>query len=173
MVSSLLYLVAPPLPDVHKYMSLIPNNEDDDLVWHMKFEHVIHLILGAAFLGVLVMIVTLILKLLVNLINSGVERELAVETDLLLPKQVIPFTYGTCDDQEDLESGKGSCSSSEDLYDWKTCVICYDEQKSCFFVPCGHCVTCETCAKRIIEGENKTCPICRQSIRRVKKVLIS
>ncbi|KAG9158786.1 hypothetical protein Leryth_013683 [Lithospermum erythrorhizon] len=110
----------------------------------------------SAISGVLVMMVTLILKLLVNLISSGVEQGLIVETDFLLPKQVVSFTYGTYDDQVDVESGKGSCSSTEDLYDWKICTICYDEQKCCFFVPCGHCVTCETCANRIIVGDNKT-----------------
>ncbi|KAJ6675895.1 hypothetical protein OIU85_011988 [Salix viminalis] len=60
-----------------------------------------------------------------------------------------------------------SCSSSEDLYDAKLCVICYDDQRNCFFVPCGHCATCYDCAQRIMEEDNKMCPICRRLIHKM------
>lgn len=83
----------------------------------------------------------------------------ASETEPLRPrKTVAPLTYGTCG--EDIECGNSSasasssssnnssCATSEDLYDGKVCVICYDEQRNCFFVPCGHCATCYDCAKR-------------------------
>lgn len=71
------------------------------------------------------------------------------ERNRLLAKETVQFTYGTCeeDEEEDVELGK--CKSSmEDLYDGKICVICYDEQRNCFFVPCGHSITCYHCAQR-------------------------
>lgn len=85
------------------------------------------------------------------------EAEESTETNPLWVGKTVQFSYGTC--EEDLESGirkdngvNGSCSHSssqeEDLYDKKVCVICYDEQRNCFFVPCGHCATCYVCAQR-------------------------
>lgn len=69
------------------------------------------------------------------------------ETHSLLPEKPIRCTYGTADHEEDDDSGASS-SSSEELYDAKLCVICYDEQRNCFLVPCGHCATCYDCAQR-------------------------
>ncbi|TYI89061.1 hypothetical protein E1A91_D03G027800v1 [Gossypium mustelinum] len=88
------------------------------------------------------------------------------ETDRLWPEKTEPMTYGTCED--DVETG--SCSSGEDLYNARICVICYDEQRNCFFVPCGHCATCYECALRIYDEENKVCPVCRRIIGKVRKL---
>lgn len=49
---------------------------------------------------------------------------------------------------EDDEESRVSSSSSVELYDEKLCVICYDEKRNSFFVPCGHCATCFQCAQR-------------------------
>ncbi|KAH7851467.1 hypothetical protein Vadar_012044 [Vaccinium darrowii] len=92
-----------------------------------------------------------------------VERTTTTETSHLIPSDAISVTYGTC--EEDLESGKCSRNSSEELYDGKICIICYDEQRNCFFVPCGHCATCQVCAQRIIDEESKSCPVCRRCSR--------
>lgn len=101
----------------------------------------------------------MIMRYLEDLEDQRIEGEGGgTETNPLLPAKTIPITYGTCG--EDLETGDSSCSSSssgssnntgtssEDLYDGKVCVICYDEQRNCFFVPCGHCATCYVCAQR-------------------------
>lgn len=70
------------------------------------------------------------------------------ETDRLLPKDTMPASnYGTCC-QQDLVLENYSSSSSEDLYDENICIICYDNSRNCFFVPCGHCATCCACAER-------------------------
>ena len=72
--------------------------------------------------------------------------------------KTVTVNYGTCQ-LDDLESG--SCSNNvngsgsdttlqcrEELYDAKICVICYDQSRNCFLVPCGHCATCHNCALR-------------------------
>ncbi|XP_073128797.1 E3 ubiquitin-protein ligase APD1 [Henckelia pumila] len=85
-------------------------------------------------------------------------------------------SYGTSTEEDDrycLESGKGGLWYSEDLYDGKICVICYDDETNCFFVPCGHSVACLTCANRILKEESKSCPICRGIIHNVTKLRIS
>ncbi|XP_044474751.1 E3 ubiquitin-protein ligase APD2-like isoform X2 [Mangifera indica] len=88
-------------------------------------------------------------------------------TDPIIPVKPVQYTYGT--NQEDDDSGS-STSSSEDLYDAKLCVICYDDQRNCFFVPCGHCATCYDCAQRIVEEDSKMCPICRRLIHKVRRL---
>ncbi|XP_072054513.1 E3 ubiquitin-protein ligase APD2 isoform X3 [Arachis hypogaea] len=76
-------------------------------------------------------------------------------------------------DEEEESSEDGSSCSSEELYDEKLCVICYDEQRNCFFVPCGHSATCFPCAKRIVDGESKVCPVCRRLIHKVRRLFMS
>ncbi|KAK6151243.1 hypothetical protein DH2020_016175 [Rehmannia glutinosa] len=106
-----------------------------------------------AIIGILLMVIALIVKLLWNIDGDegGGENPTATENSgLLSAKEEVLFSYyGSITSEEDLESGKGSCSSSsEDLYDGEICVICYDDQRNCFFVPCGHCISCHNCADR-------------------------
>ncbi|KAA8531616.1 hypothetical protein F0562_006325 [Nyssa sinensis] len=146
-----------------QYSVLTKTNElqDDHAEWYVTLSFVARMVVYVAILALFVIVVSLILKYLGDCDVEEATREqvTATETNRLLPKKAIPFTYGTC--EEDLESGKCSSSSSEssdDLYDGKLCIFCYDEQRNCFFVPCGHCASCYVCAQRIIEGENKACP---------------
>lgn len=95
------------------------------------------------------MVIALIVKLMWNCDVDEASGETiirATENSRLLSPQKADAgaKYGT--NKDDLESG--SSSSSEDLYDRKICVICYDDQRNCFFIPCGHCITCHTCAHR-------------------------
>lgn len=104
------------------------------------------------FTGFAVIVVFLILKYLGARDNDegGREEEPLVreitENYPLIPEKTFQLPYGT--DEEEVESGKSS--SSEDLYDGKICVICYDMPRNCFIVPCGHCATCYDCAQRYI-----------------------
>ncbi|MED6217297.1 hypothetical protein PIB30_016283 [Stylosanthes scabra] len=87
--------------------------------------------------------------------------------------KINPIRHRTKNNEEEEESEDGSSCSSEELYDEKLCVICYDEQRNCFFVPCGHSATCFDCAKRIVDGESKVCPVCRRLIHKVRRIFIS
>lgn len=77
-------------------------------------------------------------------IDSAAEE--VTETHPIMPQKPIGYTYGTCEEDEESVTS----SSSEELYDAKLCIICYDDQRNCFFVPCGHCATCYDCAQRYI-----------------------
>ena len=54
----------------------------------------------------------------------------------------------------------------------RLCKICMEVEVSCVFIPCGHQVTCEDCAKTLsvrtfkhaVSGELKKCPVCREQI---------
>ncbi|KAB5520400.1 hypothetical protein DKX38_024719 [Salix brachista] len=77
-------------------------------------------------------------------------------------------------EEEDLEKwlavncqeGK-SVAEGENLR--RLCVICFDALRDCFFLPCGHCAACFTCGTRIAE-EVGACPICRRSLKKVRKI---
>lgn len=102
--------------------------------------------------GFVIIIIFLILKFLGACDGDHTPEEetqarQVTEADPLIPEKLFRLPYGT-GDEDDLESG--SSSSSEDLYDGKICVICYEEPRNCFFVPCGHCATCYTCAQRYV-----------------------
>ncbi|CAL8164767.1 unnamed protein product [Prunus armeniaca] len=160
--------------------------DDDQVEWCITLTFLARLIAYVGILTLLVIVAYMILKYINEYDGEegGIEdiRE-STETSTLQPGKTMPVTYGTCDEC-DIESGNCSnssssssnssngpiTSSSEDLYDGKICVICYTEQRDCFLVPCGHCATCYVCAQRIFYGESKICPICRRSIRKVRKL---
>ncbi|KAL4376311.1 hypothetical protein GQ457_02G015030 [Hibiscus cannabinus] len=146
-------------------------SSEDDEEWCSVLGFFARLVAYVAILAVMVVVVLLILKYLMEFGDQSGDLEdvraaAESETDPLLPEKTIPITYGTCED--DVETG--SCSSGEDLYDARICIICYDEQRNCFFVPCGHCATCYDCAQRIYEEENKVCPVCRRIIGKIRKL---
>ncbi|TVU11817.1 hypothetical protein EJB05_45422 [Eragrostis curvula] len=85
------------------------------------------------------------------------------ETEPILPRKEVFVSYGATEEQPE-----SSVNPAEDSCSEKMCKICFDEPQSCFFIPCGHSVTCLTCARRIVEEENKACPICRRLIHRVR-----
>lgn len=161
--------------------NLTTPNEDDFSDWDFTLAFVVRLFAYFAALALLVVVIFMIMKYLDSFDDERTRGEVGgPETSPLWPRKTAQSTYGTC--EGDLESGNctssGASSSSnsnspesEDLYDKKVCVICYDEQRDCFFVPCGHCATCYVCAQRIFNGENKTCPVCRRLIGKVRKLI--
>ncbi|KAK4253266.1 hypothetical protein QN277_010590 [Acacia crassicarpa] len=79
-------------------------------------------------------------------------------------------------DEEDLDLLIGDSINGKSLADGETsnntrrlCAICFDAPRDCFFLPCGHCVACFECATRIAEAEG-TCPVCRRSMKKVRKI---
>lgn len=139
----------------------------DNIYWNFRYKHqkqnsfsLMHLrtlifmdgFIRVQLSGFIVVMIFLILKYLgaCDAESSTVvedTRQEINETYPIVPRKTVPQTYGT--NEEDDDSGASS-SSSEELYDEKLCVICYDEQRNCFFVPCGHCATCYDCAQRYI-----------------------
>nr|XP_018633846.1 E3 ubiquitin-protein ligase APD1-like isoform X1 [Nicotiana tomentosiformis] len=139
----------------------------------VAISYIARLVTYVGILGVAVIIICFILKSLGACDDESYAEETSVtriitETDPMLPHKDLGSTYGTY--AEDANSGRSS--SSEDLYDGKICVICYDNPRNCFFVPCGHCATCQECAQRIMDVESKVCPVCRRPIHKVRKLII-
>ncbi|KAK6939675.1 protein of unknown function DUF4793 [Dillenia turbinata] len=164
-----------------QFVILTTPNNGDISGWYVEISFVARMVTYIAILGFVVIIIYLILKYLGvcdgernyhNVVEPSVQVQLnqVTETEPLVPEKPFSFTYGT--GEEDKESGMSS-SSSEDLYDGKICVICYDEPRNSFFVPCGHCATCYDCAQRIMDEENKVCPICRRYIHKIRKLITS
>ncbi|CAN0917977.1 E3 ubiquitin-protein ligase APD1 [Linum grandiflorum] len=138
-------------------------------------------------LGVIIIMIILVLKISSHFVNMTDEEEAAdasTEIDPLLLQQktaALHAYYGTYGDaHEESVAAAGSSSTSngagagathdDEEGQVKLCVICYDEERNSFFVPCGHSVTCLACAQRIFNEENKVCPVCRRPIRRLRKL---
>jgi len=54
------------------------------------------------------------------------------------------------------------------LKEARTCKVCMDHETNTVFLPCGHLVCCESCAKSLSD-----CPICRSLIRGTVKTFLS
>lgn len=48
---------------------------------------------------------------------------------------------------------------SFDEHDDTDCVVCMDDVRSTIFVPCGHCLCCQSCAETVVQ-KYKHCPVC-------------
>ncbi|KAK2660188.1 hypothetical protein Ddye_006721 [Dipteronia dyeriana] len=162
-------------PNTQYVILTTPNNGDMD-GWYIELSFMARVITYISVLGFIVIVIFLALKYLgacdgesTTIIDPPQPRE-ASETDPIIPDKAVRLKYGTNEEDDD---GSGSSCSSEDLYDAKLCVICYDDQRNCFFVPCGHCATCYDCAKRIMDGESKMCPICRRLVHKVRRLFTS
>ncbi|WCJ35514.1 RING/U-box superfamily protein [Euphorbia peplus] len=162
-----------------QYVVLTTPDNGDTGGWYIELSFVARVITYIAILGFIIIIILLILRYLgacdpeTYTDQTGPETPITrpvSETQPLWPDKSTRSTYGT--NEEDDEDGSSS-SSSEELYDAKLCVICYDEQRNCFFVPCGHCATCYDCAQRIMDGESKFCPICRRLIHKVRRLFVA
>ncbi|KAM7278644.1 hypothetical protein ACFE04_005778 [Oxalis oulophora] len=171
-------------PDI-QYVLLTTPNHGNLNGWYIELSSVARIITYIVILGLIILVIYLMLKFLGACEESEdrtsnsifheptvIEQPQVSENDPLLPRKPMRLTYGTGNEEEDDDDAKsaGSSSSSEDLYDAKLCIICYDDQRNCFFVPCGHCATCYECAQRIMEGDAKVCPICRRLIHKVRRL---
>ncbi|KAF7830570.1 zf-C3HC4_3 domain-containing protein [Senna tora] len=157
-------------PNTH-YLTLMTTNNGDLKDWSIGISFVVRLVTFMALLGFIIAIICLILKYLgacngqhhqntsvitdTYQINNAVATQEATETEPILQVKTNRVTYGTNEEEDDDDDSGASSSSSEELYDEKLCIICYDEQRNCFFIPCGHCATCYDCAQRIMEGDIK------------------
>ncbi|KAG1347886.1 hypothetical protein COCNU_06G017150 [Cocos nucifera] len=161
------------LPSICYYVLTTSNSDVPITVWQVELSFVARLASYLVVTGFIMFVVYMVLKYLGACDSEqtlqGQIQTAATETDPILPRKEMPCTYGT--NEEEPESS--SSSSSEDLYDGKICVICYDERRNCFFTPCGHSAACYTCAKRIMEEENKVCPICRRLIHKLRRLVSS
>ncbi|XP_031395671.1 E3 ubiquitin-protein ligase APD2-like [Punica granatum] len=158
--------------------SNLMTTSEDLSEWCEAFTFIARLIAYLTVLALLIFVIVTILKYLAESDDDQATTEHfelppppTTETTPLCCSKWVPATYRTCGEGEDddIETGSCSSSSSEELYDGKICVICYDEERNCFFVPCGHCATCYSCGERIFEGDSRTCPVCRRPIRKVRK----
>lgn len=142
----------------------------DEKINYDLVDNVMRLSFYAGMTAIFLMIGALLVKLMWNCDGDGGGRPADENSRLLCDDKDVVDGYGATDGGTDLESGS-SWTSSEDLYDGKVCVICYDDPRQCCFVPCGHCIACHACATRIMKQESRSCPICRGIIDKIRKLV--
>jgi rubrerythrin len=52
------------------------------------------------------------------------------------------------------------------------CQVCFERQRNTRLDPCGHVITCSECTVRIMQSDNKRCPICRAAIIGTQRALV-
>ena len=57
----------------------------------------------------------------------------------------------------------------ENYEDHENCKICFSEKSEIIFEPCGHFMSCASCAKEIFNKNGKKCPMCRKEIKYIRK----
>ncbi|XP_078180305.1 E3 ubiquitin-protein ligase APD2-like [Carex rostrata] len=154
-------------------------NNASTAVWNIEILFIARLIaylIITAFVGVVIYLITKNLGAWDHVPDTTDRQQGSAviterETDPILARKEIACIYGTTEDTP--ESSSSICCSGEDLYDGKICVICYEGKRDCFFIPCGHSVTCFSCGQRIMGDDNKVCPICRRLIHKLRRLFAS
>lgn len=78
-------------------------------------------------------------------------------TPLLLNKDDDVSSLGSSydsishDEDEFFEAVKSVIDDENNSNLSRLCVICYDAQRECFFLPCGHCAACFSCGTRLMK----------------------
>ncbi|AEE84865.1 RING/U-box superfamily protein [Arabidopsis thaliana] len=147
--------------------------QDEFVRWYLGLSFSARVVIYITVLGTIMTITYLVLKFL-----SECDMEDDTQRLPLVAEEEVTTDWTPPLINESLEvTGKGdvetaSFSSSDDV-DYSTlCVICFEERRNCFFVPCGHSATCRGCAQRILSEESKVCPICRRVIRKSKRLVL-
>ncbi|EEF36766.1 ubiquitin-protein ligase, putative [Ricinus communis] len=163
--------------------SPVPQEGDD---WYVKVSYGprwMTYFIGSGFMTLLILFTLRYCKMFQASSGDGIQEGDNLRSErapLLLPKDDDVSSWGSSygstsqEEHEDLDellamnSGAGKqLSEGENLN--RLCVICFDAPRDCFFLPCGHCAACFTCGTRIAE-EPGTCPICRRSMKKVRKI---
>ncbi|EOA18425.1 hypothetical protein CARUB_v10006969mg, partial [Capsella rubella] len=147
---------------------------DEFVRWYLELSFTARVVIYITVLGTIMMIIFLILKFLSECdMEDDMER-----LPVVAGEEVVPIWTPLINEPSEVVTGKGdvetaSFSSSDDDVDYSTlCVICFEERRNCFFVPCGHSATCRGCALKILSEESKVCPICRRVIRKSKRLVL-
>ncbi|CAN6914427.1 unnamed protein product [Brassica oleracea var. botrytis] len=124
--------------------------------WYMALSTTARLVVYITFLGTIMFLIFLILK---SLNDCDTEDDDMESLPLVAGQEVVtiwtPLVYEPSGVTGNRDFETASFSSAEDV-DYSTlCVICFEERRNCFFVPCGHSATCKGCALRIMSEENK------------------
>ncbi|KAK8681639.1 hypothetical protein V6N13_054041 [Hibiscus sabdariffa] len=119
-------------PNTHYVVVSTADDSEIDGVY-VELSFVARFVPYIVILGFPIIVILLVLKWLAACVS---------EANVWMEKP-IPLIYKMTAEEDD-ETG-----SSEGLYDSKICIICYEDERSCFFVPCGHCATCYACAQSI------------------------
>jgi hypothetical protein len=120
--------------------------------------------------------------------NNDLDKEILSEIEILKEEQEKLKQEETKlkERKKDIEKGLKEIESvkkeneylikkNSDLLDDKDinmeyiCVICMTDTKNCLLEPCGHLATCLSC---YTEGKLKTCPCCRTTITKMRKIFI-
>ncbi|XP_010439071.1 PREDICTED: mitochondrial ubiquitin ligase activator of NFKB 1-like [Camelina sativa] len=146
-----------------------PSDHDEFVRWYLELSFTARVLIYITVLGTIMTIVFLILKFLseCDMEDDGMES-----LPVVARQEEVPIcTPSEVTGKGDVETA--SFSSSDDNVDYSTlCVICFEERRNCFFVPCGHSATCRGCAQKILSEESKVCPICRRVIRKSKRLVL-
>ncbi|KAL3881541.1 hypothetical protein ACJMK2_027973 [Sinanodonta woodiana] len=81
--------------------------------------------------------------------------------ETVIPEQAPGAVSGEDDEKEtDPKINKQLFEENQKLKDERLCKICLTEESSIAFLPCGHLVSCVTCAPALSQ-----CPVCRETIK--------
>ncbi|KAE8683329.1 RING/U-box superfamily protein isoform 3 [Hibiscus syriacus] len=136
-------------PNTHYVVVSTPDHSDVD----GRYVKLTYDSRDVSYIGLLGLFIIMMLLLLKAQESCHSEFDRRMMTDPILAKKPVR-TNDTSADEDNDDGSRSSSSSSADLNDAKLCIICYEDQHNCFFVPCGHSATCYECAKRFAKRES-------------------
>ncbi|CAH8325657.1 unnamed protein product [Eruca vesicaria subsp. sativa] len=151
--------------------------EEDEEEWYIRFSYQPRWTSYVIGTGLVTCFMLVAIQLWKRLQCNGEERDQtendSASTRLLINKDEDGSSMGSSNesfaaddaDLEDFIGNEGEASNSSR----RLCAICFDAKRDCFFLPCGHCVSCYQCGTKIAEASG-SCPVCRRKMKKVKRI---
>ncbi|AEC09506.1 RING/U-box superfamily protein [Arabidopsis thaliana] len=145
--------------------------------WYIRFSYQPREIAYVIGTGVVICFMLVAIQFCNRFQCSGGEGHLteddSARTRLLADKDDDGSSMGSCDDSyanddADLEEFMGNDGEASNR-SRRLCAICFDVPRDCFFLPCGHSVSCYECGTTMQEADG-SCPICRRKMKKVKRI---
>ncbi|XP_053304197.1 RNA-binding E3 ubiquitin-protein ligase MEX3C [Spea bombifrons] len=92
----------------------------------------------------------------------SMRSDMSSTSEIGLPIYIPAFSNGT--NSYSSSSGGSTSSSPPETRRKNDCVICFDNEVTAAFVPCGHNFFCMECANKVCENNVPLCPVCQTSV---------
>ncbi|OMO84314.1 Lipopolysaccharide-modifying protein [Corchorus capsularis] len=142
------------------------NEETPNNNWYVKVSYGprwITYLVGSGVMTIFILLAFRFCKMFQSRVETGFHSgEMASERAPLIPEKDddisswgSSYDSASHDEEANLEEWLvkpplegNSSNEGESNNPRRLCVVCFDEPRDCFFLPCGHCATCFTCGTR-------------------------
>ncbi|KAL1193643.1 E3 ubiquitin-protein ligase APD1 [Cardamine amara subsp. amara] len=135
--------------------------------WYIRFSYQPRWIAYVISTVIVICLALVVIQFCQRLLCFVEKRYLSFNDSARTPILANTYDDGLVNDDADLQEYNGNEGEARNI-NKRLCAICWDAPIDCFFIPCGHCISCYKCGTRM-EKTAGSCPVCRRKMKKVKR----